>query len=481
MAVLANRAAMLTLARLANYGLMLISPIVLVRLLSVEDFGRYREFLLYGSILQAVAAFAISDSLLYFIPAHPKSPWRTVRQTALLTAYASVAVMAALVIADILTQGHVLSGFRWPLAAYILLSVNLDFWEFYWLANHRAVAMFVYSASRLLVRMIVVVTAAALTRDIEVIIWSLVVLEGVRLIGSAIAWSRMDRSREEPPLAEPWRDQMRFCLPSGMSALLSHLNRNLSSLGVARLLGAPSLAQFAIARFGEPVVVALRNSVSTVVLPEMVRRGRDSREDPLALWRRATVVNAILLFPVAVLVARYAEPLVVTVFGEAYRHAATVMQIYMIVVIRESVDFAAALRAANRTSPLVYSSVAGLVTCAVGLLVLIPWAGIEGAMAAFAISSFVDAAYQGYWVARVHGVGIRDVLPWSSMARTGFAAACAAVVLAPFWTDTLGFAGIFLAGTVYLGLFALLLKVVRVPEASTVFGWVRRHVALRAT
>ena len=57
MSGLGNRTAILTLSRLANYGLMLISPIFLVRLLNVADFGRYREFLLYGSILQAFAQF----------------------------------------------------------------------------------------------------------------------------------------------------------------------------------------------------------------------------------------------------------------------------------------------------------------------------------------------------------------------------------------------------------------------------------------
>ena len=48
MAPLAHRAAYLSLARLANYGLMLVSPIVLARVLTVEDFGHYREFLLYA-------------------------------------------------------------------------------------------------------------------------------------------------------------------------------------------------------------------------------------------------------------------------------------------------------------------------------------------------------------------------------------------------------------------------------------------------
>ena len=82
MAGVGNRAAILTLSRLANYGLMLISPVILVRLLTVAQFGRYREFLLYASILQSIAMFSINDSLLYCIPANPASRWRTVRQTA---------------------------------------------------------------------------------------------------------------------------------------------------------------------------------------------------------------------------------------------------------------------------------------------------------------------------------------------------------------------------------------------------------------
>ena len=38
-----------------NYGLVLISPMVLVRLLSADDFGRYREFLVYAGLLGGIA------------------------------------------------------------------------------------------------------------------------------------------------------------------------------------------------------------------------------------------------------------------------------------------------------------------------------------------------------------------------------------------------------------------------------------------
>ncbi|HEV7138922.1 MAG TPA: hypothetical protein VGN43_19960, partial [Steroidobacteraceae bacterium] len=96
MAGVGNRAAILTLSRLANYGLMLISPVILVRLLTVAQFGRYREFLLYASVLQSIAVFSINDSLLYCIPAHAASRWRTVRQTAVLIACSSLITVAVL-------------------------------------------------------------------------------------------------------------------------------------------------------------------------------------------------------------------------------------------------------------------------------------------------------------------------------------------------------------------------------------------------
>ena len=172
-----NRTAILTLSRLANYGLMLISPVLLVRLLDVPAFGRYREFLLYASILQALAVFAINDSVLYCVPANPRSPWRVARQTVVLTLCSSVLVMLALIVIDTAAHGTVVNGYLWPLVAYTMFSVNVDFWEYFWLANRRPGLLFVYSASRLLVRVTVAVGAAALTHDVGAIIWSLVAPE----------------------------------------------------------------------------------------------------------------------------------------------------------------------------------------------------------------------------------------------------------------------------------------------------------------
>jgi len=479
MSALGNRTAILTLSRLASYGLMLISPIFLVRLLTVADFGRYREFLLYASILQALAQFSINDSLLYCVPANPGSPWRLARQTILLTLCSSMLVVVALVALDGASGGHLVNGYVAPLAAYTLFSVNLDFWEYFWLANGRARPVFVYSATRLTVRVIVVVITALITHDVGAIIWALVALEGARLVAAGITMFLLDQSRREPPLKEPWRDQLRFCVPSGVASLLAMLNRNISNVIVARTLGSEALAHYAIGRFGEPVVATVRNSVSSVILPEMVRKDRGAAA--LALWQKATLVNMILLFPIVVLVVRYAQPLVILVFGASYAHAALIMQIYMLVVIRECFDFAPALRAVNRTRPLVESNVAGLIACTAAMLLLIPAAGLAGAMVAFVIASYVDALWLGWRTLQSYGVGLREILPWRSVAKAGLAAGAAALLIAnPVWTDVFGRAGIVLAGLVYMAAFAALLQLLRIPEAIVLQAWGRKLVFRRA-
>ena len=483
MSGLGNRTAILTLARLASYGLQLISPIFLVRLLTVEDFGRYREFLLYASILQAFAQFSINDSLLYCVPANPASPWRLARQTALLTVCSSLLVVLVLVGLDRWSAGHLVNGYLAPLAAYTLFSANLDFWEYFWLANGKAKPVFFYSAGRLAVRVLVVVVTAAMTHDFRAVIWALVALEGARLLAAGAGMLIFDRARREPALREPWRDQLRFCVPSGIASLLAMLNRNVSNVIVARTLGAVALAQYAIGRFGEPVVATVRNSVSAVILPEMVRKDRGAAPggSALALWQKATVVNTIMLFPIVVLVARYAQPLVTLVFGPNYASAAAVMQLYMLVVIRECFDFAPALRAVNRTRPLVESNVAGLVACTVAMLLLIPVAGLPGAMLAFVIASYIDVSWLAWRALQAYEVSVGELLPWRSIAKTAVAAGVAGLlIVSSVWTEVFGRFGIVLAGLAYVAAFAVLLQMMHIPEAMVLQAWGKRLVFRRA-
>jgi O-antigen/teichoic acid export membrane protein len=472
---LGSQAVILTVSRLANYGLMLLSPLVLVRLMPVETFGHYREFVLYAALLHGLAGFAIYEGLLYFVPSHPLSPWRMVRQAAILTPFSSGIVVLALVVLDFAFGGAIVGAYLLPLVLYTLFLVNIDFWEFLFVATRRPALVLLYTAARLGARMIASILAAALIGTVESIIWSLVAVEAVRFVGSAVVWRMLDRSAEEPPVPNALRAQLRFCAPMGLTILIGSIRRNLSMVAVAKLLGPVPLAHFAVGKYGEPIVTSLRNSLTSVILPEMVRRQDGSNTESLALWKRATVVNAIILFPVIAIVLRFAEPLIAVAFGEAYLPAALLMQIYMLVVVRECFDFSPLLRSAGRTVGLVYAGVAGLVAGLVALWILLPRAGIVGAMGAFVVASYVDAACMVVAACKVRKVSLAELVPWWSIARTALAAlAAGGVVMHSFWISAFGFAGIVLATVCYLIVFVALIAVLRVPEAYLLMDWVRK-------
>jgi O-antigen/teichoic acid export membrane protein len=482
MAGIVKQTALLSAARIANYGLMLISPIILVRLLTVEQFGQYRQFVLYASLLQLIAAFSFAESLLYLIPSYPRSPWRVIGQTSLFVAASSAAVVLLLLLAMAFGLGNVFGPEPWALAAYVILFVNIDFWEFYFLATNRPVAVFLYTAGRLAARMGVVISAAYFAHDVAVIIWSLVGLETLRLAAAAASWRALALPAREPPVPGLWREQLRFCLPAGTAALVYLVNRNLGSIVISRLLGPAALAMFTIGTYGEFVYLAIGNSIAAVLLPELVRLNGIAREEGLKLWKKVTIVRCMLLLPTAVFLARYAYEIVTTAFGQHYLPAAAVMQVYTLFLVRGCLDFSPVVRSINRTRVLVYGSMAAMLANILLLMLLMPRMGIRGAIAALVLSSFAEAVTFGWWATRLYGMSIIQMVPWEGIGKVVLAVAGAALLtLHGAWTDHFGPLGVVLAGATFAAALIAALLLLRVPEArellqkaSRWLGWARR-------
>lgn len=452
---------------------MLISPVVLVRLLSVQDFGRYREFLLYTTVLLSFAALGISHSLLRFVPSRPELKWRYVEQTVALTFASSVLVTGVALLLDTVLEGGVLGEFAWPAALYVLMFVNLDFWEALWLAERRSFAVLGYTTGRLIARMLTVITAAALSGQVRVIVTSLVCMEAVRLAISFINWRR----HAQPVTVDTagvLREQLWYCLPFGGSMVIASFNRSIGSLFVAKLMGPVALAHYAIGTYLQPVITVLRNSVSDVLLPEMVARHREPDEDRLLLFRRTTVVIAILLIGAAILLARFAEVLVITLFSEEYRPAVAILQIYVLVFVRESLDFGVPLRAINRTTLILRSNVVAIILN-VGLVwLLLPLWGLQGAVIAFVVSRLIEGAYLGWQTMRAYQAPLSQLAPWKDLGKVMIAAALAAVVLyGDLWTEWLGLPGVLLGAAAFIAAFVTMLLLLRVPEAMALLRYVR--------
>jgi O-antigen/teichoic acid export membrane protein len=453
-----------------NRALLVVSPIILARLLSVTDFGRYREFLVYVTMLTAFSALGINGSLLNFIPSNPLRGWRYVNQALLMTLASSSLVAVAALLLNVLSGGVVLG--EYPLAAvvYVWLFVNFDFWEALYIAEKQPHRVWRYTTARLVSRITVVTAAAALTRDITTIVWSMVILEGVRVLLSVRAWHLRNRAAPTDG-ASSWREQLAYCAPFGMALLLAQLNQSVGALFVSKMLGHAALAQYVIGVFAQPIVTLMRNSLSDVLLGELAARWRNGQQEGLELWRRSTVATAILLVYTGVILVRFADTIIVTLFSERYQPAVILFQIFVLALLRETFDFGIPLRARNHTAPILRSNLLSLVLT-VGLMsIMVPAWGLVGAVSAFVISRLVEGTYLGVQAMRVYQVPLSEIARWGDLAKiVGAAVVAASLLFLPFWAGLLGVVG----GAVVFGLtFLWLLRLAAIPEV--IVGLRRAH------
>ncbi|WP_269813706.1 lipopolysaccharide biosynthesis protein [Peristeroidobacter agariperforans] len=471
----------MSITRFMNQGLVVISPILLVRLLTVEEFGRYREFLLYAGLLTTICAFGINNSLLYFIPSHPNCVRQMVRQAVTMTFGTSVTVVGGTLLADYLSNGAILAGLQLPVAIYVLLFVNLDFWEFYWLSQKRPVPVFAYTTGRLIARILVVVTAATIWRDVMPIVWCLIALEALRISGSWIAWRRASRNIDQSSEESCWSEQFRYCWPVGLALILVTLNKSLGNLFVTKTLGVVALAHYAIGTHIQPVIGVLRNSVSDAVLPELAALKSAKGEGALALWRRSTVVSMILLTAAGVVLFEFAHTFVVTLFSASYEPAVVIFQIYLLVLVREVFDFGVALRAVNKTAPIVTSSLFAILLNLLLLVTVMPIFGLPAAALAFVISRWTEGLVLSRSTMRAYNIGLKDLARWGDLGKVALAAALASTIFyGSFWTDYFGLSGVVLGSAVFMALFLALLLMFRVPELTAMLGRLRKTEAAPA-
>jgi O-antigen/teichoic acid export membrane protein len=455
---IARTSLIIFIMRFSNVGLMMIGPIVLARLLPVYDFGLYREFLIYSGAMMTMSAFALSQGLMYLVPANPGHTWALVRQTAILTAISGLLITGLAATANVLAGGHLLGNYGMAVLAYTLLYVNIDFWEHLWISQNRPTSAFYYTFGRLALRLGTVIVVAVLTRNITTIIYALLLLELVRIAGSAIAWKALHKQQPSPKPGL-WAAQLRYCLPLGVSLLLKTVNNYIGSFFISVSLGAVMLAQYSVGTYAVPIIYMLRNSVSDALLPHMAGAERDSDGRPsLGLWHQSNTLFAILLIPLGIMLARFAELIIVVLFSDQYLPAVPLFQVYLLSLLTQLVDMGVPLRLLDRTRAYLYSTIGSIGINVLLLLLLLPRMGAMGAVIATVSADFVALTVHTVVIARLTRIPVTTLLSIPNTVRVLVAAIVPLpLLLIPVHTGLRGIPLAALLCAAYCALFATIL------------------------
>src|SRR5690349_18219920 len=140
-----SRGAVLASARLLNQALALLSPLLLVRLLDIVDYGRYRQFMAVAMLVTSLGGFALTANLTYLLARTPERAAADITKTTVLML--AVALLSSLVVAIFRPWivPEEIAGSWWLLTLYVFMFLNLEVVVAYWLARRRSVEVMQYT------------------------------------------------------------------------------------------------------------------------------------------------------------------------------------------------------------------------------------------------------------------------------------------------------------------------------------------------
>lgn len=330
--------------------------IILVRMISKEEFGTYRQLILIFTTASTLLSLQLEASLFYYVPKVQSDELRSLAvQTTLFGLGASalsslVMFFGAAWIADAFENQQLVAPLR-VMAIYPLTEKILILAPSFMISIDRAIRASVYSLLASVGRVVATLTAFATGASLTNVIWAMVLVSLV-VTGTAI----LDMIRLTPPAPLRFdrklvREQLSYCLPLFATALVGVLNVQFDKLLISGYF--KSAEEYGIYSNGAmeiPVLAIITSSVNNAIMPNLVALAHEGKfKQVIAIWQEAARKCSFIILPTFAFLLAMPFDFIVLLYGAPYEKATLPFIVYLLVLpIRVSL-YSTLLRAAGDT------------------------------------------------------------------------------------------------------------------------------------
>jgi O-antigen/teichoic acid export membrane protein len=321
---LTSRAFLLMMARTLSFAFSFALPLLLVRRLSQEDLGLYRQvFLIVVSAIN-VLPMGFHMSAFYFLPReHGARRGQVALNITLFFALIAALAALALYLRPNLLVAVFQSARFVPLAP--LISLVLFLWvatshlEYLALANEEVRVAIGLIVTLQLTRTLLMLSAALAFGTVDGLLWAALaqgVLQALALGFYLQVRFRAFASRFEFALL---RRQLSYSMPLGLAGLLYSMQLDVHNYFVSHAFGVATFAIYSIGCFDLPLVHILSDSVGSVMIPRVNVLQKENRpREIVVLTARMMRKLALVYFAAYALLLVAGREFIVVLFTEKY-------------------------------------------------------------------------------------------------------------------------------------------------------------------
>jgi O-antigen/teichoic acid export membrane protein len=489
---LSSKAALLITANALKYFVGFALPMVLVRLLSKQDYGTYQQLSLVASIATGIMVLGLPTSVYYFYHHVAKTPAgrpTLIAQTQLMLLLCGlVATIAIIIGAPVLARrmnNPALAALLPTYACYVGLFLAGEQFMHVMISQNRYRLAVGLEAAETIFRVALLVCLLSLGRGLYDLVVALVVYAGLRL---AVRSFWIARGADSVRHAD-WRrmfplEQLAYGIPLAATTCIGLVGGLLDRAIVAVAFTPVAYAIYSVGALEIPLDSIFQSSVSNVLrasLPSLIAQGQT--EEIVRIWRQAVRKLAIVVIPTFIFLLFFSRPFIVTFFTEHYAASVNVFRIYLWLIPLHMFVLSTIPQVYGRTRLNLYVAAIAVSMNAVLSLILLRTLGILGPALSMVVSQYVASTLFFLVTKKLLKAKARHLLPLPEMARTTAASLLSLLPALGLWS-LLGTSVVsFLCSAVVFGLAGLIcgfyLSIFSAHDIKLARSWASRVIPMR--
>lgn len=467
---LSDRAALLILANLVKFSVGIVMPIVLVRLLSQNDYGSYQQMVLISNTAMSLLTLGLPTSVYYFY-AHTERERlpALVVQTSLMLGAAGIVATAVIYfgaspIARNLNNPEMaglLAIYAFSVAFLIASEHSIAFL----IAQDRYKLALSFEISETVVRVALLLVPLWMGWGFAGLIIAVVIYGALRFAVRTIVMFRNKKLS-----FKDWRknafakEQLQYSLPLTLISLASTVAGFFNRGIVAAAFSPAQFAIYAVGRMDFPFATVFQASIANVLrasLPPLVRDGK--LKEVAHIIRDATRRLSIIVLPSFVFLFGFAPEFINLLFTSAYNDSVPIFRISVFEVPLHMFFLSPIPQIFGQTKINLYVNLWVAATLVVLTYLLLTGIGFYGPAIAAIVSQYLGSILFLRVVLRFTKSRLTDVLPIAGLMRVLLAASGAYAVSQFFRTATSSsFLNFFILAGVYSVVFFVVAAVIKV-------------------
>ena len=436
MSSLSNKAGLLILANGMKYAIGFILPMVLVRLLTKEDYGTYQQLSLVSSAATGIMVLGLPTSIYYFYhhashAAHGRATLIAQTQLMLLIAGAVTAVFIALLAGPIATRmGNPALTRLLPLySLYVGLFIAGEHFMHVMVSQNRYGLAVSLETVETVFRVTLMVGLLWLGMSLSALVVALIVYALLRLAGRSYwLWHGQDSVRRAHWASRFPREQLAYSLPLAATTCIGLIGGLLDRAIVAVSFSTVDYAIYTVGALEIPLDVIFQSSVSNVLrasLPALVQAGNIT--EVVRIWRESVRKLALIVVPSLVFLSFNARSFITVLFTNQYSESVDVFHIYLGLLPLHMMVLSVVPQVYGRTRLNLYVVAVAVASNTILSLLLLRWIGILGPAVALVVSSYLGSSLYFVVTMRLLHAKPAQLLPVAGIVRTLIAALLALI------------------------------------------------------